>query len=106
MGQTEAAWHLDKKVPISIIVMIFMQFAGFVWWGAKFDSRVAAVEQSDGAQSIRLQSVEGSVQTMQVGAATLTAQLAALKEALDEVRTSQHETNDLLRQLTAREPKP
>jgi hypothetical protein len=37
-------WHLDKKVPIAIFfALLFNIFAG-IWYAAKIDSRVAALE--------------------------------------------------------------
>lgn len=27
-------WHLDKKVPITLVIMILFQTGGFVWWAA------------------------------------------------------------------------
>lgn len=38
------SWHLDKKVPIAMIIAIAMQAAGFLWYAAKLDSRVLQVE--------------------------------------------------------------
>lgn len=38
-------WHLDKKVPIAIILTIALQTAGVIWFAAKLESRVTAVEQ-------------------------------------------------------------
>lgn len=98
------AWHLDRKVPIALMVTIFMQSATAVWWASSIESRVGTIAKSDDSQNLKLQSVENSVQTMAVGAATLAAQLSALKDAMDEVRANQHETNDLLRQFLG-EPK-
>ena len=31
MEDTETKWHLDKKVPISIILVLAMQFIGGLW---------------------------------------------------------------------------
>ena len=44
-----AGWHLDKRVPIAIIVAIMIQTAGYVWWTAKLDARVAALEDAKAA---------------------------------------------------------
>lgn len=38
-------WHLDKKVPISIIFVMLIQTFGVIWWSAKIDSRVENVEK-------------------------------------------------------------
>ena len=42
-------WHLDKKVPISIIIALVLQTFGFVAigsaWKAEVESRLAVVEK-------------------------------------------------------------
>ncbi len=39
------AWHLDKKVPLALIVTILVQTGGIVWWGATTSERLNAVEK-------------------------------------------------------------
>lgn len=53
----DAAWHLDKKVPIAIIGALFLQTAAFIWigatWKASLDFRIEALERaSDGRKSL------------------------------------------------------
>ncbi len=43
-------WHLDRKVPIALIVTIIVQTAGIVWWAANVDTRLAVIEKTDAAQ--------------------------------------------------------
>lgn len=38
-------WHLDKRVPISLIATIIVQTAAFVWLIAQMDSRIAENER-------------------------------------------------------------
>ncbi len=37
-------WHLDKKVPISLILAIALQTGAAIWWVSAVDARVAALE--------------------------------------------------------------
>lgn len=46
-------WHLDKKVPIGIILALFAQFMGGIWFVSKLEARVLALETSRAAQSDR-----------------------------------------------------
>jgi Tfp pilus assembly protein PilO len=46
------AWHLDKRVPIALIVAIMLQMGGFVYWGARVEARTEALET-------RVQALEG-----------------------------------------------
>lgn len=38
-------WHFDKRVPIALMMTIFVQTAGAVWWAASISERVAVVER-------------------------------------------------------------
>jgi len=46
-------WHLDKRVPITLIAAILIQSAGFVWFISKMDSRIVALEVANGVQKDR-----------------------------------------------------
>lgn len=35
-------WHLDKRVPIALMIGLFMQGAGAIWWAAQFEARFEA----------------------------------------------------------------
>ena len=37
-------WHLDKRVPVALIITIVMQTIGIVWWAANLSARVDALE--------------------------------------------------------------
>ena len=39
-------WHLDKKVPIALVVALLVQAGSTIWFGAKLDSRVVALEDA------------------------------------------------------------
>ena len=33
-------WHLDRRVPLALIISLAAQTAGMVWWAASISSRV------------------------------------------------------------------
>src|SRR5689334_21502272 len=37
-------WHLDKRVPIALIVTLVFQFAGAVWWARGVSSDIAQIK--------------------------------------------------------------
>jgi hypothetical protein len=64
-GETQPAareaWHLDRRVPVAIILALLLQTVTVVWWGAQMDARVATLELHDlsnGPTSERLARVE------------------------------------------------
>lgn len=38
-------WHLDRRVPIALIVTLSMQTMGMVWWASGLAHRVDQAEQ-------------------------------------------------------------
>lgn len=70
----ERSWHLDRKVPIAMILTIVMQTGAFVWFAARLDQRVEALERSEARATIsapvhadRLTRVEVKLEGVQEG---------------------------------------
>ena len=43
-------WHLDKKVPITLIIVLAMQFFGGAWFMSRMESRVSYLESAKASQ--------------------------------------------------------
>lgn len=78
-------WHLDRKVPIALIVTVAIQTAGMVWWAASLSSRVDE-------QARRVVSLEASRDTsaalmggLRSDAAVLRAESEAMRRQLDRI---------------------
>ena len=37
-------WHLDRRVPVALIIAIVTQTLGIVWWAATISARVDGLE--------------------------------------------------------------
>lgn len=99
LDDADKGWHLDRKVPLSIIAMLLLQFVAGIWWVSNSEARLNAVVAAVEAQDKRLSHVETGAQDQRVTLAAVTEQLTALKQAMDQMRQDQRETNDLLRQV-------
>ncbi len=42
---TKAGWHIDRTIPLAMILTILVQIGTTVWFFAKMDSRVANLEE-------------------------------------------------------------
>ncbi|MCV6577445.1 MAG: hypothetical protein OIF58_17110 [Cohaesibacter sp.] len=54
-------WHLDKRVPVALIVTLMIQTFGVIWWAASMSERVNFLErqmQERSDQSERLTRLE------------------------------------------------
>lgn len=74
MTKQETHWHLDKRVPVAIIIALMMQTAGALLWA--------------GAASERLSTLEGRTQNlsqMSVRTARLEEQVTYMRATLDRI---------------------
>jgi hypothetical protein len=58
---TSTRWHLDRRVPIALIVTLLLQAAIGLVWASKLDARVASLESARavaGDQPARIVRVE------------------------------------------------
>jgi hypothetical protein len=53
----DTKWHLDKKVPLALIVTIALQTVAAIWWASAVNQRVADLERNQSAAVPRLESV-------------------------------------------------
>lgn len=61
MQEVAQHWHLDKRVPVALIVAMCIQTAGIVWWGATTTERLSNLErrvEATSPQADRLTRVE------------------------------------------------
>ena len=40
-------WQLEKHVPLSVIIMLLLQFATTIWWAARVDGRLSVLEREE-----------------------------------------------------------
>lgn len=65
---SDTSWHLDKKVPIALIIAVGINIIVGIWWASKLDSRVEAIEKwigSNGRIDARLAVIEEQQNTIQ-----------------------------------------
>lgn len=74
IDKSDADWHVDKKVPVALMVTIFLMFAGqsgtALWWASKMDSRVETLEKQNASAAPmpdRLTRVEVKLESVQAG---------------------------------------
>lgn len=64
------SWHLDKRIPIALIVTLAVQTGLGIWWAADLSARVGQVERQQVAtapNSDRLTRVETRLEAVQQG---------------------------------------
>ena len=72
-------WHLDKRVPIALIVAMLIQTGGIVWWGTTQSEKVSVLKERLDAispQADRLTRVEVNIEDIKMS-------LTEIKQALN-----------------------
>jgi len=41
----ETKWHLDKRVPLALIILILVQTGSAIWWAAAVSGSISAIEK-------------------------------------------------------------
>lgn len=60
-------WHLDKKVPLALIVTIVVQTCAIVWWASQASARLDQLErrvEASAPQAERIIRVETKIEAM------------------------------------------
>jgi len=67
LQKNENSWHLDKKIPVSLIVALIIQSSTIIWWAARTESRLTQIERANATErwvaevSVRLDILQASV---------------------------------------------
>ena len=56
------AWHVDRRVPIALIVTILIQTGAAIWWASSVNSFMGDTQKAAGALEVRVTKVEGTTQ--------------------------------------------
>lgn len=84
MSDQREHWHLDRKVPIGIIVVLLAQGAGGLWFLSKLESRVFALESKEVSQRDRDDRQDNAVKDAMAAFARQLERMDAKLDRLDE----------------------
>lgn len=76
----EAHWHVDKRVPLAVLLVLAVQTGGIFWWAGATNERMASMERviaANAPQADRLTRVEVKVDTIVESVAEIKSSLRA-----------------------------
>lgn len=79
-------WHLDKKVPISIIIMLLLQTITLVIWATRLDSRVSSVEATTSGHTIVIEAMRSAQNSVSVGLARIEERQSQMAEGVKDIK--------------------
>lgn len=79
------SWHLDKRVPISLILAIAIQTVTIVWWASSMESRVTQNTDRLTRTATEVAEVRAKLTVADVQNARLDQRLIAVTESLTRI---------------------
>lgn len=82
-GDKEVGWHLDRHIPIALLMAIGIQTAGGFWWAATISANVSNME-------LRVAKLEtGAALTVAQGnqLAAMDAKMSSMQDSLKELKS-------------------
>ena len=80
-------WHLDRRVPLALIVTLLLQTAGMVWWAANLSARVVELERKQAKMEARGDRITRLEANQVHISSTLTRIESKLDDKLDRLRS-------------------
>jgi hypothetical protein len=88
---TTEPWHLDKRIPIALIVTIALQTAMAVWWAAAITTRQGYLEG-------RLALHDAQIEAMRASATTSAVALGRIEESVIGLRADMNRLFEALQE--------
>lgn len=79
-------WHLDKKVPLSIIITIGIQCVVLFMWGARLDQRVTQVESTSANHTVVIEAMRTNQSDTKATLARMDERLASTSDGVKEIK--------------------
>lgn len=79
-------WHLDKKVPLSIILAIGVQTVVLFMWGARLEQRVTTVEGLTGTHTVVIEAMRSNQSDTKATLARMDERLASTSDGVKEIK--------------------
>ena len=78
-------WHLDRRVPLALILTILLQTGAAVWFAASLQARVDVLERDIEREHILNGNQETAIRSIENGAARLDAKLDGIVSLLERM---------------------
>lgn len=85
-------WHLDRRVPVALILTILAQTAGIIWWASGISADVETMKVRQDRHEVRIERTE----------ATANAQAVQLGRIEEYTRATQQDVARIIQNLEAR----
>lgn len=93
----EEQWHLDKRVPLALILTILIQSAAAIWWAAGISERMNGFQRQSEAILARNKMADEVLSAQAQRTAVLAEAIANTNRSVERLQGELSATNNLLR---------
>ncbi len=83
---SDEPWHLDKRVPVALILTILMQTAAAVWFASALNQRVSQLETSVAAIGNTARDDEMRLRALELQAGRTDERLIGIQALLNDIK--------------------
>ncbi|MEO9648831.1 MAG: hypothetical protein ABJ360_22595 [Roseobacter sp.] len=87
-NNNDRAWHLDRRVPLALIVTIAMQTSAAGWFMSSLESRVAELERDSADISLSLIQAENAIHRNEMSVAVFEEKLNAILRSVQRIESN------------------
>lgn len=80
-------WHLDKRVPVAIIVTIMLQTMGVIWWAASTQAQTNANTAAIANLTLMVTTNDQKSQPLRDNVIEVTTQVKMMSQTIDRQTT-------------------
>jgi hypothetical protein len=80
-------WHLDKRIPLALIVTMMLQFGGGIWWLSNIQFRIESQGEAIDALENTMSSTQNDRNTLDNRITRIEEKLSGQTEILREIKT-------------------
>lgn len=85
LATDKTPWHLDRKVPMAIIIALAVQAGSFIWWASGVENRALTQGKDMESAEIRIEKLEDSKSDLLQRLTAVETQLANQTKLLDQI---------------------
>ena len=93
-NNSSESWHLSKSVPISLLIGLLLQLAGFAWYAGQVAERVSTNSKSITEISTKVTTLEdrSNIQAVQLG--RIEENVKATRDVLERIERRLYDSSN------------
>jgi len=94
----EKHWHLDKRIPLAMLLAFGVYTATMIWWAATLQAQVTVNANETTKNAFRVTQLETQMSAQNTSLSVLLSQMQTVTNEMARLREEISQTNQIMRQ--------